>query len=120
MAGLLNLVPRYLPPYGMAPEWARATRPLVIAFTTIGFVVTILFNADVDAQGGAYATGVLFLMTSASVAVTIDKWDSSRRWIYLAMTVVFAYTLVANVIERPEGIRIASFFIAAIVTTSPG
>ena len=118
MAGLLNLVPRYLPPYGMAPEWARATRPLVIAFTAVGCVVTILFNADVDAQGGAYATGVLFLMTSASVAVTIDKWETNRRWVYLPMTVVFVYTLVANVIERPEGIRIASFFIAAIVTTS--
>ena len=118
MAGLLNLVPRYLPPYGMAPEWARATRPLVLVFTGIAFVVTILFEADVDAQGGAYATGVLFLMTSASVAVTIDKWETTRRWLYLPMTLVFTYTLIANVIERPEGIKIASFFIAAIVTAS--
>jgi hypothetical protein len=118
MAGLLNLVPRYLPPYGMAPEWARATRPLALAFTSVAFVVTVLFGADVDAQGGAYATGVLFLMTSASVAVTIDKWETRNRWVYLPMTVVFLYTLVANVVERPEGIKIASFFIAAIVTTS--
>jgi hypothetical protein len=118
MAGLLNLVPRYLPPYGMAPEWARATRPLVLVFTAVAFVVTILFRADVDAQGGAYATGVLFLMASASVAVTIDKWDTRQRWLYLPMTLVFAYTLVANVVERPEGIKIASFFIAAIVSAS--
>jgi hypothetical protein len=118
MAGLLNLVPRYLPPYGMAPEWARATRPLVFVFTAVAFVVTILFQADVDAQGGAYATGVLFLMTSASVAVTIDKWDTRRRWMFLPMTVVFVYTLVANIVERPEGIKIASFFIGAIVLAS--
>ena len=52
----------------MAPDWARVSRPLVLVFITIGFIVTIIFNADVDAQGGAYATGVLVLMSSAAVA----------------------------------------------------
>ena len=51
----------------------------MLVFTAIAFVVTILFEADVDAQGGAYATGVLFLMTSASVAVTIAHWGTRRR-----------------------------------------
>jgi hypothetical protein len=118
MAGLLNLVPRYLPPYGMAPEWARATRPLVVAFTLIAILVTWVFEADVDAQGGAYATGVLFLMTSASVAVTIAKWRSRFGFAYLLMTVIFAYTLLTNVHERPEGLKIASIFIVTIVATS--
>lgn len=118
MAGLLNLVPRYLPPYGMAPEWARATRPLVLVFTIIGTVVTVMFQANVDAQGGAYATGVLFLMTSASIAVTIALWGTRWRWAYFLMTLIFAYTTVLNIHERPEGIKIASFFIASIIFTS--
>ena len=37
----------------------------------ITFLVTIIFKANVEAQGGAYATGVLVLMTSAAVAVTL-------------------------------------------------
>ena len=118
MAGLLNLVPRYLPPYGMAPNWARATRPLVLVFTAVAFAVTWMFDANVDAQGGAYATGVLFLMTSASVAVTIAHWRHRRRNMWLAMTVIFAYTTFANIVERPEGIKIASFFILSIIVSS--
>jgi hypothetical protein len=118
MAGLLNLVPRYLPPYGMAPDWARATRPLVLVFTAVTFAVTVIFNADVDAQGGAYATGVLALMTSASIAVTIAHWRKRSGWIWTTMTLIFGYTFVANIVERPEGIKIASVFIASIVLTS--
>ena len=118
MAGLLNLVPRYLPRYGMAPEWTKATRPLVLLFTAITFLITFIFKADVEAQGGAYATGVLVLMTSAAVAVTLDVWNRTRRWLFVAITLVFAYTTVTNVIERPDGVKIAAWFIATIIATS--
>jgi hypothetical protein len=121
MAGLLNIVPRYLPRYGMAPNWTRATRPLVLVYTIIAFTVTILFKANVEAQGGAYATGVLVLMTSAAVAVTLSSrrhGTQRARLTFAAITLVFAYTTITNIIERPEGIRIAGFFIGAIVFTS--
>jgi hypothetical protein len=104
----------------MAPDWARATRPLVLVFTAICFLVTILFKADVTAQGGAYATGVLMLMTSAAVAVTISAWrKSEKRWIgFLIITIVFVYTTVVNMIEQPSGIKIASLFIVGIILSS--
>lgn len=119
MAGLLNIVPRYLPRYGMAPEWTRATRPLVLVYVAIAFAVTIIFQADVNAQGGAYATGVLVLMSSAAIAVTISVWKKkTARWAFMLITLIFAYTTIVNMIERPDGIKIASFFIFAIITTS--
>ncbi len=120
MAGLLNIVPRYLPRYGMAPDWARATRPLVIVVSVIAFVITLIFDADVEAQGGAYATGVLVLISSASVAVSLSARRMRQRvfWAYLVITLVFLYTTVANIVERPEGVKIAAFFIGAIVVTS--
>ncbi|MDX3103349.1 APC family permease, partial [Nonomuraea angiospora] len=121
MAGLINLVPRYLPRYGMAPEWTGAIRPLVLVFSAIAFGITIIFDADVDAQGGAYATGVLVLMLSAAVAVTLSAWKKRQRGAtagFAIIAAVLGYTLVDNVIERPDGVKIASFFIAAIIVTS--
>jgi hypothetical protein len=116
MAGLLNLVPRYLPRYGMAPDWARATRPLVLLITIIGFIVTIIFHADVNQQGGAYATGVLMLITSAAFAVTLALPYSRAR--FVPVTLLFVYTTIANIFERPEGIKIATWFIVTIVGSS--
>ena len=119
MAGLLNIVPRYLPRYGMAPIWTSAARPLVLVFTSIAFAVTLIFKANVEAQGGAYATGVLVLMTSGAIAVTLSAFRRRQHgWLFLIISLVFVYTTVLNIIERPEGIKIASFFIASIVITS--
>ena len=119
LAGLLNIVPRYLPRYGMAPTWARANRPLVLIYTAVAVVVTVVFAADVEAQGGAYATGVLVLMSSAAIAVTLSVWRRGKMWVpFFVISLVFLYTTVQNIHERPEGIKIASFFILAIVATS--
>src|SRR5262249_5964562 len=116
MAGLLNLVPKYLPRYGMAPDWARATRPLVIIITGIAVLVTILFEANVEKQGGAYATGVLMLMTSAAVAVTLSTVKRRKR--FALITIGFFYTTIVNMIERPAGLTIATWFIVTIVVSS--
>jgi hypothetical protein len=121
MAGLINVVPRYMPRYGMSPQWGRAIRPLVLVYTVIAFAIVIIFKASTDAQAGAYATGVLFVMVSAAVAVTLAVWRTgSRRGTvaFALVTLVLGYTLVANVFERPDGIKIAALFIVAIVGVS--
>ncbi|GAA3033859.1 amino acid transporter [Kitasatospora sp. NPDC006786] len=121
MAGLLNLMPRYLPRYGMAPHWARAVRPTVVVLTLIAFLVTWIFDANVDAQGGAYATGVLVLISSAAIAVTIAAHKAGqRRWRagFAVIAAVFLYTTAVNIAERPDGVKIGACFIAGIMLVS--
>ncbi|MDO4909692.1 MAG: amino acid transporter [Corynebacterium sp.] len=126
MAGILNLIPRYLPKYGMAPEWATHPRHMVAVVTAVAFVVTLLFRANVDKQSAAYATGVLVLLTSGAFAVTLSALRDVRAkegpmWkpiIYALITAVFIYTLGANIIERPAGLRVAAFFIVGIIAVS--
>jgi len=121
MAGLINIVPRYLPSYGMAPEWSRAVRPVVLVYTTVSILITIGFKADVNAQAGAYATGILVMMVSGALAVTISAIHRKHRGAvvgFSVLTLVMLYALAANVLEKPDGITISAFFILGIITVS--
>jgi len=132
MAGLLNLIPRYLPRFGMAPRWVIYPRPLILVIFAITCVVTLIFQADVDAQAGAYATGVLVLMLSAAVAVALTYYREAgahgrspythpkfARSLYFGLVAaVFCFTLVDNVLERPDGVIISAIFILTILVFS--
>src|SRR5690606_28603782 len=121
MAGLINIVPRYLPAYGMVPEWGRAVRPVVLVYGTLAVVLTVIFGADVDTQAGAYATGILAMMASAAVAVTISARRRRRRGATLGFGVLSAalgYALLDNVVLHPDGIAIAAVFVVGIIVTS--
>lgn len=122
MAGLLHLIPRYLPRYGLAPQWSSHGRPLVLVLFAINVLVTVIFKANVEAQAGAYATGVLALILSAAFAVALSLWkEEGARWrglYFWAVTAVFAFTFVDNIITRPDGVVIAGAFIAVIILLS--
>ena len=131
MAGLLNLIPRYLPRFGMAPRWMVYSRPLVLVLLIIDLAVTIFFSADVDRQSGAYATGVLVVILSAAIAAAIALTRERRemaattgvpvRGINLGaiyswlIAIVFAYALIENVRERPDGLIIGSIFTVSLI-----
>ena len=128
MAGLINLIPRYLPRFGMAPLWVAYRRPMVALLLIVDLIVTLVFHANVDAQAGAYATGVLVLILSAAIAVTIAFWREFKEKrdsntliltiLFFIVAVVFVYTTIDNIFERPDGVIISSIFVFVILAFS--
>jgi hypothetical protein len=113
----------------MAPEWVLHRRPLILALLAIDIIITLVFHANVEKQSGAYATGVLALIFSAAIAATLvlwtefradkQKYGSAMRSVFCAfVALIFAYTLGMNIHERPDGIIIASVFIALLLGMS--
>jgi hypothetical protein len=87
----------------------------------IAVLVTLIFKASVTAQGDAYATGVLALMTSAAVAVTISAKRAKQKAALVGFGIVaaiFIYTTAVNIFTKADGLKIASVFILAIVALS--
>jgi len=114
MVGLLHLIPRYLPRFGMAPTWVAFPRPLILTLCAISVAVTFFFDARVEAQAGAYATGVLGLMLSGAFAAALSLWREKRTAGSVGcffIAAIFLYALAGNVIERPDGILITAAFI---------
>src|SRR5215213_1950517 len=89
MAGLINIVPRYLPGYGMAPDWSRAVRPVVLVYTAVAIIMSARRHRQPRAVIG-----------------------------FAVVTLIFAYALIENVIEKPDGIVISLAFIAGIIIIS--
>lgn len=120
MAALLSFIPHYLPVYGMAPDWARARRPLVVFLTAVSFIITLLFQADVDSQAAPFATGLLVLITSGVTGVTILLWKNHPflRIFFLFITSIFIYSSVSVMVQKPDGLTISLLFCLAILVSS--
>ncbi len=120
MAGLLTLVPRYLPRYGMAPEWAKATRPLVVLFAGITISDHVSLRRERrrtgrrvrDGRSRAHDLG----RRRGHAAFPADARPFRPRSPPSRSSSSTRRSL--NIYERPEGIKIASWFIATIIVTS--
>ncbi len=105
----------------MAPRWAALSRPLVPVLFAVDVIITLIFDANVEARSGAYATGVLVLILSAALAATLALWRERRGGLAFysgTLCLVFVYTLADNCLERPDGLIIGSIFTLLLILAS--
>jgi hypothetical protein len=123
MTALSTLLPQFLLRFGMEMTWSARWGVMLALFALVNLAVTLWFRADVNDQRGAYATGVLVLITSASIVTTLSRQHDrlahgSRRfpWYFALIAVVFASTTIAVIANAPSGLLIAFGFIVAILS----
>jgi hypothetical protein len=133
MTALAVLVPQLLLRFGMEFRWADRWGLLLAVFALINLIVTVVFQASVEHQRGAYATGVLVLISSAAVVTALDKRrvlheEAHGFWRRLVgrfdlgyfggFAIVFLLTTLAIIVQTPSGLAIGLCFIAAIIAMS--
>src|SRR5262249_18361862 len=107
MTALAGLLPQFLLRFGMELKWAHKGGVLLGLFALVNLAVTIYFQASVHAQRGAYATGVMVLMSSAAVVTYLSErrrdraGGRGRGHLYGLMALVFVATAVGVVLQSP-------------------
>jgi hypothetical protein len=116
------LLPRFLLRFGMELRWVHKWGLMIGVFALLNLIVTLYFRASVSDQRGAYATGVLVLMSCASLVVVLDKRTSGAGGGsllgYSSIAAVFVAITLAVIVRTPSGLLIANGFIVAILALS--
>jgi hypothetical protein len=128
MTALASLLPQFLLKFGMDFRWSQRWGVLLMIFAAINVVVTVHFQASVEQQRNAYATGVLVLIAGASCTSYVDlriQWRVHRGFfrglaVWWLFIVAFGFSLVMATIffHAGGGLAISAFFIAAILGLS--
>ena len=132
MTALSALMPLFLMRFGMEFRWVQRWGVMLILFAGINITVTVWFDANVEDQRGAYATGVLVLIACAAVVTVLDKrkvheQSPSKGWgvvyflnvaFHAVIALIFVATMLAVALRSASGLGISLCFIAAILAMS--
>ena len=127
MTALGVLLPQFLFRFGMELKWSHRWGVLLVLFALVNLAVTVWFQASVSAQRGAYATGVLVLITSACLVSYLDQKrakETGTRWASVGLvwfgivTGGFVLITVVVLVQAPSGLMIAGAFIGALLIAS--
>src|SRR5262249_2810736 len=109
MTGLALLLPRMLLRFGMGLEGANRFGLLFLWLAGVNMAVTFLFEAEVDYQRGAYATGVVALILATSL-VALGHWRKhqlphrrfwQQPWRFAITAGLFLLLLLTVVVQAP-------------------
>jgi hypothetical protein len=123
---LRDMVPHFLTRFGMEATWATRISVILQLFNLVILLVTVVFKASVSTQQWAYATSVLVLLTSATLAAILDvreRWRSTRYWPLVALPfgVIFLFFLSMagmTIYLNRSGLTIALAFVACVLVTA--
>ncbi|QDU18852.1 amino acid transporter [Urbifossiella limnaea] len=126
MVGMRHLIPPYLYRLGMDWKWSQRWGVLAVLFGLVKVGVTFAYDADPEAQRGAYLTGVLSVFTAASVAAVLDVWKKrAGRFVlfrvspvFLTGLAAFAGSLAVVVWQQPGGLKMSLWFVGLTLLVS--